>query len=342
LRFFQKTTEKNTTERTVLAHVGTRILALKMVVLQHSKGCQWVFRFAVFFSALVNPTRGGDEHGSSLAYSFGFHVPDASAQNLFEGCSDSRPQWANEKAIVADHRNPDIIVIGVQKGGTTDLATSFVTEFGKTKAWFAVAGAQFFSKINFRDRAPEAQEYRGYMSRFKTGANHHQILAEKSPSYLTTEWAPLRACQTTPNTTKFVLLLREPISRAYSGFFQGKPLFSNVLPNVTRGADGFAVLAKVEADVIRKCNPFGTNNLTEDQEHEKKYVQCCTDVAKSHGHDRWFCLIKYHGPSNASIGGKRLPVKTARNTWNYNGGRYGTPTKITLFLQLYAVLNRVP
>jgi hypothetical protein len=257
-----------------------------------------------------------------LKYLYGLHAAEEHSASLYEGCVDTRPAWADDPPHGDDDRNPDLVIIGAQKGGTTKLATDIVGAFN----WHVTVGAMHFSATKYRNRTIAEEEQSAYLKWFETAPTWGKLVTEKSPQYLTTEWAPLRACEVTPAKTKFVLLVREPVARAYSGFYQGRPMFGHVVGAVgRRDPAGFHALAEVEVEVINTCNPFGTNNYAADDARVPLYITCCKTIAAKYGHTHWPCSIDAPDlGGRVKVDGVKLSGPDSNAALLYNGGIFGT------------------
>lgn len=103
---------------------------------------------------------------------------------------------------------PDIMIIGAQRGGTTSMRKWLGAHPGARV--FQLGEAHFFD--NYYDRGE-----RWYRAQFPTGLRR-QRRVESSPYMLFHPLAPQRAASDLPPSTQFVVLLREPASRALSQY----------------------------------------------------------------------------------------------------------------------------
>jgi hypothetical protein len=112
---------------------------------------------------------------------------------------------------------PDFLIIGTQRGGTTSL-------FHYLEAHPSIAAA-VNKDLHFFDRKYHKGLwwYRGHfptrIERSRTAARHGCALltGEASPSYLFHPYAPVRVKQALPEV-RLIVLLRNPVSRAYSQY----------------------------------------------------------------------------------------------------------------------------
>lgn len=103
---------------------------------------------------------------------------------------------------------PSFLIIGTQKGGTTSLY-SYLTQHPNVKA-------AIIKEVHFFDE----QYHFGldwYKTHFPESLPEGEITGEASPYYLFHPQVPGRVKQTIPNA-KFIVLLRNPIDRAYSHY----------------------------------------------------------------------------------------------------------------------------
>ncbi len=100
------------------------------------------------------------------------------------------------------------MIIGAQRGGTTSLRTWLGAH--PSAHVFQVGEVHYFD--NYYDRGP-----RWYRSRFPTRLRRVRRV-ESSPYMLFHPLAPTRAATDLPDSTRFVVLLREPAERAYSQY----------------------------------------------------------------------------------------------------------------------------
>ena len=164
---------------------------------------------------------------------------------------------------------PDFLLIGTQKGGTTDI----YEQLAQQRNFQALGSVQSCSEkgnkkkcagqkeLHFFDWACLHQQERGrfkggkrwwcngivYASHFKemrkSVSSPRQFVGEATSNYLYHPEIPRMAKGLFP-TTKLILLLRDPVSRAYSGFFQHFH---------AQGNRTFDEMISHEIRVIRRC-----------------------------------------------------------------------------------------
>lgn len=109
----------------------------------------------------------------------------------------------------------DFLIIGAQKAGTTSL-----------RAFFDAVPDEIFilkSEQHFWNREGQYKDGFGvadYLNLFSE-AKPKQIVAEKSPNYLSSFDAPARIARHFPQI-KLIALLRNPIERSYSAYWHGR------------------------------------------------------------------------------------------------------------------------
>jgi hypothetical protein len=99
---------------------------------------------------------------------------------------------------------PNYLCIGVQKGGTTSLIKYFNSH---PEIYCREKEAHFFDK-------PQIKDCKDYNKLFST---NKKMVGEKTPSYCYLRYAIDKIHKYNPNM-KLILILREPISRAYSQY----------------------------------------------------------------------------------------------------------------------------
>jgi hypothetical protein len=103
---------------------------------------------------------------------------------------------------------PDLIIVGAPKSGTTSLAM-WLSEHPQVRM-SATKEISFFDR--FYDRG--IGWYREQLPEHEPGI----VVGEATPTYLGDALAPKRAAEAVPHA-KFVALLREPVSRAWSNYW---------------------------------------------------------------------------------------------------------------------------
>lgn len=107
---------------------------------------------------------------------------------------------------------PTYLCIGVQKSGTTSLISYMNIH---PEIYMNPKELHFFDMYELNN-----ENIKNYESKFKPGEK--KIIGEKTPSYCYLQFAIDRIYSYNPNM-KLILILREPISRAYSQFNMDHP-----------------------------------------------------------------------------------------------------------------------
>ena len=166
--------------------------------------------------------------------------------------------------VFGGHR-PDFLIVGAQKCGTTSLF-SYLDERDAFRGATPKEVHYFDRDDNFR------RGNNWYESHFLHRIGKNSLFFEASPTYFCREKVPARLRAFNPNL-KFIVILREPISRAHSawnmyrqwseeGFVpwgirndqygrKESPLFQVFFKN---GCPAFSDYIKLEMDLIAKCD----------------------------------------------------------------------------------------
>jgi len=159
-----------------------------------------------------------DHNGSSVAYS--------DAQRV----STTAPLAKLYRGVTSPIRLlPDFLIIGTQRGGTTSLYHYLEAHPGIAPA--TTKEIHFFDRrvnkglVWYRGHFPTSIE-KYYVERIQRRAF---VTGEASPSYLFHPHAPKRIAKALPQT-KLIVLLRNPIDRAYSQYYHSLELGYETLP----------------------------------------------------------------------------------------------------------------
>lgn len=140
---------------------------------------------------------------------------------------------------------PDFLVIGAKKGGTTSVANWLAAHpqvMPMFPRWQSAKSPHYFDINYWRGR-------RWYLSHFastparrlherRTGAT--AVTGESSPYYLFHPAAPRRIAETAPEA-RLIAVLREPVSRAYSNYWDSVARGEETLPTFEEAIDAEAV-----------------------------------------------------------------------------------------------------
>jgi len=147
---------------------------------------------------------------------------------------------------------PDFIIIGTQKGGTTSL---FYYLYQHPELSFSHKKEIYFFNLFFNEGLA------WYKSHFPFRTNS-KITGEATPSYMFHPKAAERVKSILPNV-KLIVLLRNPIDRAYSGYAMG-------LRRKTDTAETFEVAVKRELEALQNQNDV--DEYTQEK-HELYYLE---------------------------------------------------------------------
>jgi hypothetical protein len=109
---------------------------------------------------------------------------------------------------------PDFVIIGAQRGGTTSLFRWLVAQPG--------VGTPSAKEMHYFDNR-YGQGARYYRRQFPVRRRGH-ITGESSPYMLFHPLAPERAARDLPATTRFIVLLRDPVDRAVSHYWHERDI----------------------------------------------------------------------------------------------------------------------
>ena len=147
---------------------------------------------------------------------------------------------------------PDFIIIGTQKGGTTSL---FYYLYQHPELSFSHKKEIYFFNLYFE------KGLAWYKSHFPFRTDNG-ITGEATPSYMFHPKAAERVKSILPNV-KLIVLLRDPIDRAYSGYAMGQR-------RKTDTADTFETAIKRELEALRNQNGTDEYSL---EKHELYYLE---------------------------------------------------------------------
>lgn len=70
-----------------------------------------------------------------------------------------------------------------------------------------------------------------------------------------------------------MLILREPVARAFSGFHESNQRFKAA--GVTIDPSGFALVAELEMDIVRNCDGLPHVEADGDERRQGEFARCC-------------------------------------------------------------------
>ena len=217
------------------------------------------------------------------------------AESMYTGCHISTEARLSmpKPGIV-----PLIIVAGVQKGGSSSMR-DLLSQQGLCHP--ATGELQFFNHECFAGRPIQEGEREAYFAEWHhcraqahspdaAGGVQGLLGFDKSPATYIQPWIPLRVCQALPPRQKILLILRDPVSRAFSGYHQcvgvrqfRPPKLRTIANRTHQERDHFSVAAALEVEVAQRCSPWGSGYPERDAELGEAYAKCCVRIAAQHG-----------------------------------------------------------
>jgi hypothetical protein len=144
---------------------------------------------------------------------------------------------------------PDFVIIGAQKAGTSSLF-EYLVQHPNVQGSF-IKEVQFFTRRHWLGE-------RGYRAFFGKNPPNGTLCGEATPYYLFSGDAPQRASAMIPQA-KLIILLREPVSRAYSHYKH----------NCRRGDENRPFEDAIAADlkIVRETKGIGRANGEEEHSY---------------------------------------------------------------------------
>jgi len=151
---------------------------------------------------------------------------------------------------------PDFLIIGAKKAGTSSLMNWLFHHPAVARMFPAAQGVKspHYFDINY-DKGP-----RWYASHFPSRAARHRqerglgglsVVGEASPYYMFHPAVPDRVARDLPNV-RLIVLLREPVARAYSNYWDRVAFGTEALPTFEQAIDAEPQrLAQVDTDRLR-------------------------------------------------------------------------------------------
>jgi hypothetical protein len=146
------------------------------------------------------------------------------------------------KTIFSSKRSVDFMICGTQKGGTTALH-SYFSEHPEICMADPKEVHFFDNEANFVNGQPDYSTYHAFFQPRRS----HKVLGEATPIYMYWNEAPRRIFEYNPNT-KIIVVLRNPIERAYSHWNMERSRDADLLP--------FAEAIRTEAKRCREALPL--------------------------------------------------------------------------------------
>ena len=276
---------------------------------------------------------------------WGFTANTSEAQGIYQGCDRIVTEDLVNQAEQTYGKRPGLILIGAQKAGTSSVNHALEPD----NDVFCTAGNQelhFFDDEVFAERTIGQSEFEVYLNMWESRCSVTQVdppRFEKTPGYLTQPWAALRLCQTLPYS-KLALVLREPVARAYSSFYQNSEsdfVAGGGKINVTRTPEGFHQLAVLDVAISQQCGGFAPEGDSWDKAYAaENFTTCCEGVAATYdqfdwpgcscsmhtdsyyinpsGTDKKHHICGYYGDQRAMMVRNSVYVKLLRNHYRYH------------------------
>ena len=211
-----------------------------------------------------------------------FTADTSLAASLYTGCAASHLASNATSAL----RPPTVLLIGTQKGGSSSLR-DLLHARGLCKP--QSGELSFFNHPCFAARPVSAAEVTRVYLREWSRCQAALGTFDKSPATYAAPWAPLRVCEALPPRQRLLMLLRDPVARAYSGYGQciKAHQFS---PPALRHANrthhrfdlaGFSAAVRLELAIVRGCQPWATGESEVDVARGKAFAACCETVRGS-------------------------------------------------------------
>jgi hypothetical protein len=211
-----------------------------------------------------------------------FTADTSLAASLYTGCAASHLASNATSAL----RPPTVLLIGAQKGGSSSLR-DLLHARGLCKP--QSGELSFFNHPCFAARPVSAAEvtrvYLQEWSRCQAALGSF----DKSPATYAAPWAPLRVCEALPPRQRLLMLLRDPVARAYSGYGQcikAHQFSPPALRHANRthhrfDLSGFSAAVRLELAIVRGCQPWATGESEVDVARGKALAACCETVRGS-------------------------------------------------------------
>ena len=212
---------------------------------------------------------------------YGLHARTDEAKSLYQGCDQSLAS-----ALRSEGRKfPHVIVVGVQKGGTNSLKSMLQTSMYNISCG-PPDEVHFFDQYRWVNKTIDKaaalkylQRWEGCPQEYHDRADTH-IRFEKTPDYMTQLWTPMRSCQALGKSQKFILMLREPVARSYSSFYNGRRVFKEIPYNTS----GFHLFSTIELRLVEECDPLPRGPLIgDDAMRAASFRQCCKRLTNEMG-----------------------------------------------------------
>lgn len=160
----------------------------------------------------------------------------------------NRTLYLFDKLTSRRYQMPHWICIGVPKAGTTSLYHCLKEH---PQIWMPTEKeTQFFSSPNFR------KGMKWYLNKFYRDADPNTAVGELSPKYFIHKHVPKRIIQNLDKNIKFLILLRNPVDRAWSHYCHSYKVFHTVPFRPTEDLT-FEEALEAEADRLNEPGEYG-------------------------------------------------------------------------------------
>ena len=211
-----------------------------------------------------------------------FTADTSLAASLYTGCAASHLASNATSAL----RPPTVLLIGTQKGGSSSLR-DLLHARGLCKP--QSGELSFFNHPCFATRPVSAAEVTTVYLREWSRCQAALGTFDKSPATYAAPWAPLRVCEALPPRQRLLMLLRDPVARAYSGYGQcikAHQFSPPALRHANRthhrfDLSGFSAAVRLELAIVRGCQPWATGESEVDVARGKALAACCETVRGS-------------------------------------------------------------
>ena len=211
-----------------------------------------------------------------------FTADTSLAASLYTGCAASHLASNATSAL----RPPTVLLIGTQKGGSSSLR-DLLHARGLCKP--QSGELSFFNHPCFAARPVSAAEVTSVYLREWSRCQAALGTFDKSPATYAAPWAPLRVCEALPPRQRLLMLLRDPVARAYSGYGQcikAHQFSPPALRHANRthhrfDLSGFSAAVRLELAIVRGCQPWATGESEVDVARGKALAACCETVRGS-------------------------------------------------------------
>mmetsp|Transcript_1277 Transcript_1277/g.3587 ORF Transcript_1277/g.3587 Transcript_1277/m.3587 type:complete len:421 (-) Transcript_1277:182-1444(-) len=199
----------------------------------------------------------------------GFFADTDAARTLWRGCAST------QHPEVFGVPKPQVLIVGPSKTGTTSLKDTLLL-WGSCRH----VGSNVFQASHLWKHLMASRAY-------WSECGPLDLKVDKSPSYFADTTVPKKVCETAPDA-RVVVVLRHPVDRAYSSYFQTQrraedfQFLTATLGMRPNSSLAFRNLVEVDMDIVQSCYGMPGGNMT-----TAEFRTCCGAVARRRGYDRW-------------------------------------------------------